>query len=179
MNLGSLKQLKPSILITALLASVMTMSACQQQEPEQSLEEDIAAEQEVVPMSAEPADAGDTPVVADDATLNEVENDTVATVNDGIMQFTYLCSPELRVEATYKDETNQVVLGTDKGTLTLTKTNEGANPEVFEVDTAMDGGTGFTQWRVAHEERETGLMRTANAGDSDPDTYECKRTQDS
>lgn len=176
MSLESLKQLKSSIIISALLASVMTISACQQQEPEPNLEDNIAAEQGSAPMSAEPADASDNVVAVDDATLNEVENDTVATVNDDIMQMTYLCSPELKVEATYKDDVNQVILGTDIGTLTLTQTNEGTNPEVFEVDTAIDGGTGFTQWRVAHEERDTGVMRTADEGDANPTTYECSKS---
>ncbi|MGO3633795.1 MAG: hypothetical protein ACTJFF_05695 [Moraxellaceae bacterium] len=59
------------------------------------------------------------------------------------------------------------------GTVTLRKNNEGSNPEVFEVATAIDGSEGLTQWRVAHEERETGVMRTAGADESDINTFEC------
>lgn len=164
------------MLMSGLLAAGISISACQQQaETEPSLEEDIATEQ-AVPMSAEPAEPNDTVVAANDATLNEVQSDTVATVNTGVTQLTYLCSPELKVEATYKDDTNQVVLDTDKGVVTLAKTNEGTNPEVFEVATGIDGGEGFTQWRVAHEERETGVIRTAGADNSNVTTYECNKT---
>lgn len=173
MNLGQLKQLRTTAFMTGLLVSAISISACQQQqEPEPSLEEDISSEQSV-PMSAEPAEPNDM-VADDDASVNEVEDDTVATVNTGLMQMTYLCSPELKVEATYKDEDSQVVIGTDMGTVTLTKTNEGSNPEVFEAKQAMDGGEGFTQWRVAHEARETGVIRTAGTDESKVDTYECK-----
>lgn len=173
MNFG---HLRTSALVTGLLAAAISMSACQQQqEPEQSLEDNIAAEQGV-PMSAAPADPNDTVVAAEDTTLNEVQEDTIATVNTGVTQMTYLCSPALKVEATYEDEDNQVVLGTDMGTITLTKTNDGTNPEVFEGDTAVNGGKGFTQWRVAHEDRATGVMRTAGADESSVDTYECNKT---
>jgi hypothetical protein len=137
MNLGQLKQLRTTVFMTGLLASAISISACQQQqEPEPSLEDSINAE-ESVPMSADPADPSDTVVATDDASLNEVEDDTIANVNTDLAQITYLCTPTLKVEATYKDETNQVVVGTDMGTVTLTQTNEGTNPEVFEVDTAM------------------------------------------
>ncbi|OLF37665.1 MULTISPECIES: hypothetical protein [unclassified Psychrobacter] len=176
MNLGQLKQLRTTVFMTGLLAGAISISACQQQqEPEPSLEDSINAE-ESVPMSAEPADPNDTIVATDDASLNEVEDDTVANVNTDLNQITYLCTPALEVEATYKDDANQVVIGTDMGTVTLAQTNEGTNPEVFEVDTAMDGGQGFTQWRVAHGERETGVMRTAGEDEADISTYECNKT---
>ncbi|WP_299185750.1 hypothetical protein [uncultured Psychrobacter sp.] len=176
MNLGQLKQLRTTVFMTGLLAGAISISACQQQqEPEPSLEDSINAE-ESVPMSAEPADPNDTIVATDDASLNEVEDDTVADVNTDLNQITYLCTPALEVEATYKDDANQVVIGTDMGTVTLAQTNEGSNPEVFEVDTAMDGGQGFTQWRVAHGERETGVMRTAGEDEADISTYECNKT---
>ena len=91
--------------IMALGIASFALIACQQEpETEPSLEEDIAAEQ-AVPMSAEPAEPNDT-VVAPDATLNEVQDDTVAEVNTGITQITYLCAPELKVDVTYKDESN-------------------------------------------------------------------------
>ncbi|WP_201526548.1 hypothetical protein [Psychrobacter frigidicola] len=174
MNLG---HLRTSAFITGLLAAAISMSACQQQqEPEQSLEDNIAEEQ-AVPMSAEPADPNDTVVAIEDATVNEVQDDTIATVNTGVSQLTYLCSPELKVEATYTDEDDQVVIGTDMGTVTLTKSNDGSNPEVYNVATAIDGGEGFTQWRVAHGARETGVMRMAGADESNVNTYECKKTE--
>ncbi|TXD97025.1 hypothetical protein ES754_08425 [Psychrobacter frigidicola] len=170
----SLGHLRPSIFITGLLVSAISLSACQkQQEPEPSLEDNINAE-ESVPMSAEPADPNVTALASEDPTLNEVEDDTIATVNTGLTQMTYLCSPTLKVEATYED--NQVVLATDQGTLTLAKTNEGTNPEVYEGKTALDGSEGATQWRVAHKDRETGVMRMAGADDSSINTYECKKT---
>lgn len=179
MNLGSLKPLRVSALMTGLFACVISISACQQkQEPEASLENDIAAEQ-AVPMSAEPADPNDTVVAAntDDATLNEVQDDTVATVNTDVTQITYLCTPALKVEATYKEEANEAVLSTDKGTATLAKTNEGTNPEVYEGKTALDGGKGFVQWRVAHEERASGVIRTAGEDESTVNTYECNEVK--
>lgn len=175
MNLGSLKKLRSSIIITGLLTSAITISACQQQEVEPNLEDEINAE-ESVPMSADPAEPNDLVVADDDASLNEVEDDTIASVNNNVTQMIYLCSPELKVEATYKEDANSVVLVTNAGTVTLNKTNEGSNPEVFEAATAMDGGEGFTQWRVAHEDRATGVMRTAGADETDVNTYECNKT---
>ncbi|MBE0407796.1 hypothetical protein ACT3TI_13045 [Psychrobacter sp. AOP22-C1-22] len=174
MNLELLKQLRTSVVITGLLAGAMTVSACQQnQETDPSLEDGISEEQSV-PMSAEPAEPSDVVV---DAPVSDVEDDTVATVNNDVTQISYLCAPELAVEATYKDTDNQVVIGTAKGTVTLTKTNDGSNPEVFEGSTAIDGNEGFVQWRVAHKDRETGVMRTAGADASNVSTYECKKTE--
>ena len=172
-NLELLKQLRTSVVITGLLAGAMTISACQpKQETEPSLEDSISEEQSV-PMSAEPAEPSDVVV---DAPINDVEDDTIASVNTGVNQITYLCSPELRVEATYKDTDNQVVIGTAQGTVTLTKTNDASNPEVFEAATAIDGSEGFVQWRVANKERETGVMRTAGKDAANVTTYDCKKT---
>ena len=171
MNLGHLRH---SVLITGLLASVIGMSACQEQpEPEASLGEDITTEQS---MSAEPAEPSDT-ALATENDVDMVADDTVATVDGGVSQLTYLCTPALKIEATYKDDAGEVVLDTDQGTLTLMQTNEGSNPEVFEAQTAMDGGEGFTQWRVAHEARETGVMRMAGADTNDVTTYECNKSE--
>ncbi|WP_201592632.1 hypothetical protein [Psychrobacter sp. Pi2-51] len=176
MSLERLKQLRTSVAMTALLAGALTVSACQQkQEPEQSLEDDISAEQSV-PMSAEPAEPNNVIVAPTDASASQVEDDTVASVNGGVTQINYLCAPELQVEATYKDADNQVVLATAQGTATLMKTNDASNPEVFEAATGMDGEAGFVQWRVAHEARETGVMRTAGADAANVSTYECKKT---
>ena len=174
MNLELLKQWRHSLVVTALLAGALSITACQpKQETEPSLDDSISEEQ-AVPMSAEPAEPSDVVV---DAPAIEVADDTVATVNGGVSQVTYLCSPELAIDATYKDTDNQVVLATAKGTVTLTKTNDATNPEVFEGKTAVDGSTGFVQWRVANQDRETGVMRTAGADASNISTYDCKKTQ--
>ncbi|KAA0913675.1 hypothetical protein [Psychrobacter sp. ANT_WB68] len=175
MNVESLKKWRTSVVLTGLLAGAMTMSACQkQQETEPSLEDSISEEQSV-PMSAEPAEPSD---VVLDAPASDVEDDTVASVNTGVNQMSYSCSPALAVEATYKDADNQVVIATAQGTATLTKTNDASNPEVFEAKTALDGGEGFVQWRVAHTERETGVIRTAGADASKVSTYECKKSEE-
>ena len=174
MNLELLKQWRHSLVVTALLAGALSITACQpKQETEPSLDDSISEEQ-AVPMSAEPAEPSDVVV---DAPAIEVADDTVATVNGGVSQMTYLCSPELAIDATYKDNDNQVVLATAKGTVTLTKTNDASNPEVFEGKTAVDGSEGFIQWRVANQDRETGVMRTAGADASNVSTYDCKKTQ--
>jgi len=179
MNVQLLKQWRTSIAVTGLLAGALTISACQQQqETEPSLEDDISAEQSV-PMSAEPAEPNDVLIDTQDPSLNEVKSDTVASVNTPISQMTYSCSPELAVEATYKDADNQVVIATANGTTTLTKTNDATNPEVFETANSIDGGAGFVQWRVAHQDRETGVMRTAGADSENVSTYECKKTEQS
>tara|TARA_R110002051_G_scaffold1522_16_gene8467 strand:- start:731 stop:1255 length:525 start_codon:yes stop_codon:yes gene_type:complete len=173
MNVALLKQWRHSLVVTALLAGALSVTACQpKQETEPSLEESISEEQ-AVPMSAEPAEPSDVVV---DAPASEVADDTVATVNTGVNQITYLCSPELEVEATYKDADSQVVLATAKGTVTLTKTNDASNPEVFEGATAIDGTAGSIQWRVAHQDRETGVIRTAGTDAANISTYECKKT---
>ena len=175
MNLELLKQWRHSLVVSTLLAGALSVTACQpKQETDPSLEDSISEEQ-AVPMSAEPAEPSDVVV---DAPASDVEDDTVATVNTGVAQMTYLCTPELEVEATYKDTDNQVVLATAKGTVTLTKTNDGSNPEVFEGTTAMDGGEGFVQWRVAHKDRETGVIRTAGVDAENVSTYECKKSEE-
>ena len=174
MNLELLKQWRHSLVVTALLAGALSITACQpKQETEQSIDDSIREEQ-AVPMSAEPAEPSDVVV---DAPAIEVADDTVATVNGGVSQMMYLCSPELAIEATYKDTDNQVVLATAKGTVTLKKTNNASNPEIFEGKTAVDGSEGFVQWRVANQDRETGVMRTAGADASNVITYNCKKTQ--
>lgn len=177
MNIALLKQWRTSLALTSLLAGALTISACQEQpEPETSPENSMNAE-ESVPMSAEPAEHNAILVTNEDASLNEVAGDTVASVNTNVSQITYLCSPELTVRATYKDAEKQVVIDTDNGTATLMKTNDATNPEVFGVENAIDGGEGFVQWRVAHQARETGVMRMAGADATNVSTYECKKTE--
>lgn len=175
MNSSPTTKLRHSALITGLLASVIGISACQQQqEPDTSLENDIASEQ-AVPMSADPAEPNDVTVNVDDATLNDVQDDTVANVGTEVTQLNYRCTPELSVAATYQTAANSVVIDTDMGTLTLNKTNEGSNPEVYNADTAVDGSEGFTEWRVAHKDRATGVMRTSSDAKADIMTYECNQ----
>ena len=175
MKVELLKKMRTSVVLTGLLAGAITISACQQkQETEPSLEDSISEEQSV-PMSAEPAEPSDVVV---DAPASDVEDDTIASVNTGVNQINYSCSPALAVEATYKDTDNQVIITTAQGTATLTKTNDATNPEVFEAKTAIGGGEGFIQWRVAHKERETGVMRTAGADAANVSTYECKKAEE-
>ena len=170
MKLG---QFRGSMLVTGLMIGALSLSACQKPEPDNSAETDLSSEQ-AVPMSAEPAEPNDA-IVATDAPADDVADDTVAMVTGGVAQIQYLCTPELKVDATYKDDANQVVLETNQGTLTLDKTNDGTNPEVYEVKTAIDGSEGITEWRVAHKARETGVIRVLDANDKEVSTYECKR----
>lgn len=170
MKLG---QHKKSLLVTGLMIGALSLGACQKQEPDNSAETDMSSEQ-AVPMSAEPAEPNDA-IVATDAPADDVADDTVAMVTGGVAQIQYLCTPEFKVDATYKDDANQVVLETNQGTITLDKTNDGTNPEVYEVKTAFDGSEGITEWRVAHKARETGVIRVAGADDETISTYECKR----
>ncbi len=180
MNIKPPKKLSSSIMVTALLAGAMTISACQQsQQPEANPEDSINAE-ESIPMSADPADPSEVVLAIDDeAPLNDIpdQDDTVATTNSSTAALTYRCSPTLSVESTYEDNGNQVTIVTDLGTAALIKINEGSNPEIYEVDTAIDGSAGFTQWRVADGARETGLLRLARAGTDEfnINTYECTK----
>ena len=92
MSLELLKKWPHSLVVTALLAGALSITACQpKQETEPSLDDSISEEQ-AVPMSAEPAEPSDVVVDAPDI---EVVDDTVATVNGGVSQMMYLCSPEL------------------------------------------------------------------------------------
>ncbi|GAA0308514.1 hypothetical protein GCM10009129_02030 [Psychrobacter aestuarii] len=158
--------------MTGLLASVLALSACQDKaEPDSSVDTGTSSEPT---MSAEPAEPNET-VVASNEGIDGVKDDTNAMVDGSVAQSSYLCTPALKVTATYKDDANEVVLETDKGTLSLMQTNDNTNPEVYEASTALDGAEGFTQWRVAHEDRATGVMRMAGADQSDVTTYECDK----
>ena len=176
----SLGHVRPSVLIMSVLAGALSLSACQQKpDPDANLDDGINAE-ETVPMSAEPADPNITVLATEDAALNEAAleeaaDDMGANAGSVFTEMTYLCSPELKVDATY--EGNEVVIGTDRGTLTLTQTNEGTNPEVYEVATAIDGSEGFMQWRVANKDRATAVLRMAGADASKVSTYDCKKTK--
>lgn len=170
----SLGHVRPSVLIMSVLAGALSISACQPKSDTEANVDDSVQTEEAVPMSAEPADPNVTVLETEDASESEVADDTVANVNTERAQINYLCSPELKVQATYEE--NNVILTTDNGTLTLVKTNDGTNPEVYEADKAIDGSVGFTQWRVAHEARETGVIRMAGEDVSKVSTYDCKKT---
>ena len=170
----SLGHIRPSVLIMSVLAGAISISACQPKSDTENNPEDGVHTEEAVPMSAEPADPNVTVLETDDLTESEVADDTIANVSTEIAQISYLCTPELKVKATY--EANDVIIETDKGTLTLSKTNDATNPEVYDADTAIDGSEGFTQWRVAHEARETGVIRMAGEDATKVSTYECKKT---
>lgn len=170
----SLGHVRPSVLIMSVLAGALSISACQPKSDTEANLDDSVQTDEAVPMSAEPADPNVTVLETEDASEGEVADDTVANVNTEMAQINYLCSPELKVQATYDGDS--VIIETDKGTLTLGKTNDGTNPEVYEADKAIDGSVGSTQWRVAHEARETGVMRMVGEDVSKVNTYDCKKT---
>ncbi|WP_352336577.1 hypothetical protein [Psychrobacter sp. 16-MNA-CIBAN-0192] len=171
----SLGHVRPSVLIMSVLAGALSITACQPKSDAETNQDDSIQTEEAVPMSAEPADPNVTILETDDPSESEVADDTVANINTERAQINYLCSPELKVQATYEED--DVILATDKGTLTLGKTNDGTNPEVYEADSALDGSEGFTQWRVAHAARDTGVMRMAGADASKVSTYDCNKTQ--
>ncbi|MBH0005211.1 hypothetical protein [Psychrobacter sp. SWN149] len=78
MSLASLKQLRTSVALVGFLAGALTLSACQQSETESGSEEGASTE-EVVPMSAEPAEPNDIIVNTEDTTVNEVADDEVVS----------------------------------------------------------------------------------------------------
>ena len=80
MSLASLKQLRTSVALVGLLAGALTLSACQQSETESGSEEGVNTE-EVVPMSAEPAEPNDIIVNTEDTTATELEVNEVEDVD--------------------------------------------------------------------------------------------------
>ena len=78
MSLASLKQLRTSVALVGLLAGALMLSACQQSETESGSEEGVDTE-EVVPMSAEPAEPNDIIVNTEDTTVSEVADDEVVS----------------------------------------------------------------------------------------------------
>ena len=79
MSLASLKQLRTSVALAGLLAGALTLSACQQSETDSGSEEGVNTE-EVVPMSAEPAEPNDIIVNTEDTTATELEVSEVEDV---------------------------------------------------------------------------------------------------
>ena len=80
MSLASLKQLRTSVALAGLLAGALTLSACRQSETESGSEEGVNTE-EVVPMSAEPAEPNDIIVNTEDTTATELEVNEVEDVD--------------------------------------------------------------------------------------------------
>ena len=79
MSLASLKQLRTSVALAGLLAGALTLSACQQSETDSGSAEGVNTE-EVVPMSAEPAEPNDIIVNTEDTTATELEVSEVEDV---------------------------------------------------------------------------------------------------
>ena len=80
MSLASLKQLRTSVALAGLLAGALTLSACRQSETDSGSEEGVNTE-EVVPMSAEPAEPNDIIVNTEDTTATELEVNEVEDVD--------------------------------------------------------------------------------------------------
>ena len=83
MSLASLKKLRTSVALVGLLAGALTLSACQQSETESGSEEGVNTE-EVVPMSAEPAEPNDIIINTEDTTATELEVSEVEDVGVAI-----------------------------------------------------------------------------------------------
>ena len=79
MSLASLKQLRTSVALAGLLAGALTLSACQQSETDSGSEEGVNTE-EVVPMSAEPAEPNDIIVNTEDTTVTKLDVSEVEDV---------------------------------------------------------------------------------------------------
>lgn len=77
MTIELLKKLRTSVALTGLLAGVLTLGACQQQSETEAGIDDGAHSEETVPMSAEPAEPNEVVVDTADASLSEVQDDTV------------------------------------------------------------------------------------------------------
>ena len=81
MSLELAKGLRRSMALTALLAGVLSISACQQQsETEGDIEDGINTE-ETVPMSAEPAEPTEVIIDTTDTSVDEVEGDAAISID--------------------------------------------------------------------------------------------------
>ncbi|MBO1531896.1 hypothetical protein J3492_11835 [Psychrobacter sp. F1192] len=80
MRLVPVKQARFYVVMTGLLAAVMSVSACQKQETEADIDDSVNVE-ESVPMSAEPAEPSDLVVddgmLDDPATIDAIADDQV------------------------------------------------------------------------------------------------------
>lgn len=166
----SKRHLHRSFFMTMLLVSAVSISACQS-DPE-PIEEDGVKAEESVPMSAEPAEPNDLLIAAPDMALNDMADDPLAPISGSTMQLSYACSPELKIDATYRDGESAVVLATAQGLITLAKNRDDNSMEVFDAVSALDGSKGVTQWRLAGGARESALLRTGKDANT-VSTYDC------
>ena len=173
---------------TLLVATTVGLTACQQ-EPEAAPVEDPARVETTVDPVATPVESTDTAtdttkIVTVEETVVELSpeeqkaamaDQTVAQVDSPASTIiNYSCTPALAVSADYNDMLGNVKLTVNGNEQTLLNTNTGQNPEVFKSADDMNGNEeGGTQWRVAHSERETGILRMSD-GEQPIQTYECK-----
>lgn len=172
-------QSRTSLMMMGLLAATLSISACQKSADSDSTDSpDATTEAPAVPMSAEPAEPHDTVVTgsvdeptATDPNASEVANDTVATVETGAAaQMSYACTPALKLDVTYNADAKNVTVNTDQGSVSLDEIGEGS----YEAAKSLDGGEGLTQWRVADDHHESGVLRVSMGGGDKVTAYECK-----
>lgn len=183
MQLSKSSRLTTSFWMVSLLSAAMSLSACQKQ-PDSAAQDtaaDNTAQTQEAPMSAEPAAPSDATIVtpaegevaadstAIDPTAAQVANDTVATVDTVASQMTYVCTPELKFDAIYNDDADNVSINSSAGNVTLDEAGDNA----YEVATGLDGSAGLTQWRVANDQRGSGTLRVSNGGNDKVTAYEC------
>ena len=82
MSVELLKRLRGSVVLTALLAGALSISACQQQSETDIDMEHGADTEETVPMSAEPAEPNNIIIDTSDTSVDEVEEGTVISVDE-------------------------------------------------------------------------------------------------
>lgn len=170
-------QSRTSLMMMGLLAATLSVSACQKSaDSESQSSKDTTTEEPAVPMSAEPAEPHDTVVTESvdeptDPNASEVANDTVATVETGAAaQMSYACTPALKLDVTYNADAKNVIVNTDQGSVSLDEIGEGS----YEAAKSLDGGEGLTQWRVADDHHESGVLRVSMGGGDKVTAYECK-----
>ena len=149
--------------IISTLMLTMGLGGCQKHdEPANSISGESI--EEAPPMTAEPAEADQTLVLdSTDNTAHEVEG-----LNTNDIQVSYNCTPALALTANYHLADNVVDLFINDQTSTLSLTNTGETPLVFENE------QGLTQWRVvkgAQNEMASGTLRMTT--DSQIQAYKC------
>ena len=185
MQLSKLSRPTTSIWMVGLLSAAMGLSACQKQQDSDAKDatatDSVAQTQEAPPMSAEPAEPSDAAIVtpaegevaaypnATDPNAAQVANDTAATVDTVASKMTYVCTPELKFDAIYNDDADNVSINSSAGNVTLDEAGDNA----YEVATGLDGSAGLTQWRVANDQRGSGTLRVSNGGNDKVTAYEC------
>ncbi|WP_227429816.1 hypothetical protein [Psychrobacter sp. I-STPA6b] len=165
------------IAISGALILSLGLSGCQKKEETTDTVSDENAEQ-VVPMSAEPAET-EEPLILDNDTetadTQSVDEQTVA--NAGVIDTShidYACTPALEVNASYAPDNESVALEIDGNSMVLNNTNSGDNPIIFEANqSVLTDGEGLIQWRVSTSSIESAVLRLSQSGDA-IETYDCK-----